>query len=229
MKNIFKNPKTYLLLIILTPVIIFAIFFFNYYSIYKNLIDPSENNSQQFNINTAVKNPFEDIDIIEEYNEKTLSTIEETIGNGEIIKEGDSSINNDKTIIENNDETYSPPNKTINTSYDYIVGTYKSKFEKLQSKQENNIYSLIEQGKAEYIKGGSKKTSALSLGSKYLSRINNMEKQSDKEFNMLIDNLKAELTRNSHNTDIVKEISDYYNYYKKTLRAQMLKKANKLL
>jgi len=102
-------------------------------------------------------------------------------------------------------------------TYDFI--------DKLQKKQESNLYSLMEKGKAEYLQSSENKTSVISLANKYLSLVNNMEKQSDKEFNTLINNLKTELKSNSYNTDIVKEISDYYSYYKKNLRSQLFKKA----
>jgi len=231
MKNFFKNPKTYLLLIIMAPMVALGVFFFNYYAIYKSAVDPFAGNTNLSNVNVIIKNPFENIDIIEDESQEVLPTMGD---------DNDSDL--DKAIIENDvvdskNQVSTPPKQTIdntqtnsnnkprNTSYNYIVGTYKNEFEKLQKKQENNLYSLMEKGKAEYVASGSKKISALNLATKYLNLVNSMEKQSDKEFNNLINNLKNELTKNSHSTDIVKEISDYYSYYKKSLKSQLFEKA----
>lgn len=91
------------------------------------------------------------------------------------------------------------------------------------------MFSLIEQGKSEYIEKGAKKTTALSLAAKYLKLSNSMEKQSDAEFNTLINAFKTELTNNSYETDIVNEVKNYYNNYKKSLRGQLLQKATQHL
>lgn len=215
MKNFLKSPKTYLLLlIILIPVLIFAIFFSNYYSIYKDLANPSTHNSDK---NVIVKNPFEGIDSIEKNNENIEK--DKNLTNGE-TNPPNKTIDNDEVGL---------PDKAEKPSYNYIVGTYKNKFEKLQQKQENKLNSLIEQGKAEYIKNGAKKSSIFSLAPKYLGLINSIEQQADKEFDILVNDLKTELIDNSYETDIIKEIKDYYNYYKKSLRARVIQKATKYL
>lgn len=213
MKNLFRNPKTYLFLIILVPAIVFAVFFSNYYSIYRDLINPSVHDSDR----EAVKNPFDDIDSAGGNNKGT-----ENNGN----PKGGETNPPDKTA---DDEQTDLPDATGKPSYGYIVGTYKDKFEKLQQRQEDNVNSLLEQAKMDYAKNGSKKSAIFGLAPKYLGLVNKMEKQADKEFNILANDLKTELKNNSYETDIVKEIRDYYNYYKKELRAQVVKKATKHL
>lgn len=227
MKNFLKSPKTYILLILLVPIMMLGVFFYNYYQIYKISTDFSSNGSNLSN--TKVKNPFEDIDIIEDEEEVVSQTIKgQIVGNVENIEliENSDITGQEKNLNTNNKVATSPSetNKTKNTSYNYILGTYKSRFEKLQKKQEDSLYSLLEQGKAEYIESGAKKTSIINLATKYLNLVNNMENQSDKEFNNLISNLENELKRHSYNTGVVKEIKDYYNYYKKNFKGQMVKK-----
>lgn len=51
-----------------------------------------------------------------------------------------------------------------------------------------------------------------------------MGKQSNREFDLIINDQKTELKRSSYKTDIVEELRDYYNYYKSNLKAQMFKK-----
>ena len=99
----------------------------------------------------------------------------------------------------------------------------------MQQNQERKVYSLIEQAKTDYINSGSKKSTLLSLAPKYLNMVNKMEQQADKEFNTLINDLNSELVKNSYQTDIVKEIRNYYNYCKKSLKAQAIKLATKYL
>lgn len=215
MKSSSKGFKTYLLLLIVfVPILIFAIFFSNYYSIYKDLTDPSAHSSDT---NIVVKNPFEGIDAIEE-NEDNMQE-DKNLTDGNPSSPGETANN---TEIDSPDQAEKP-------SYNYIVGIYKSKFEKLQQKQENKLNSLIEEAKAEYIKNGSKKSSLLSMTPKYLGLANNLERQANKEVDMLIDDLKIELINNSYETDIVKDIRDYYNYYKKNLKAEIIKEGTKHL
>ena len=198
--------------------LIFAIFFSNYYSIYKTLTNPPVHNPDT---DVIVKNPFEDIEAIEE--------------NGEYIQKGENltgrepsrkpSLPNKTTdSIETNF-----PNNTEKPSYNYIVGVYKSRFEKLQHEQENKFYSLMDEAIAEYIKNGSKKATFLGKAPKYMSLANSMERQVNGEVDMLIDNLKTELMNNSYETDITKEIKDYYNYYKKVFKAKIIKEGAKHL
>ncbi|HZK58218.1 MAG TPA: hypothetical protein VFD17_07890 [Clostridia bacterium] len=223
MKSSSKSFKAYLLLfIILIPILIFAIFFSNYYSIYKDLTNPSAHNPD---IDVVVKNPFEGIDAIEENGDEMKEnkdlpdggpdTSDETTDNAEI-----NSSDNTKT---------NPSDKTEKPSYNYIVGVYKGRFEKLQQKQQDALDSLMEEAKVEYKKNGSKKSSLFGMAPKYLGIVNNLEKQANKDVDILIDNLETELINNSYETDIVKEIKDYYNYYKKVLRAEIIKEGTKHL
>lgn len=215
MKNSSRSFKTYLLLfIVLVPVLIFAVFFSNYYSIYKNLADPSAHGSD---IDIVVKNPFEGIDAIDE-DESNMPE------NEDLANEGSGSPN--ETI---DNAEMDPPDKADKPSYNYIVGKYKSKFEKFQQKQEDKLSSLMEEAKLEYAENGSKKSSLLGMAPKYLGIVNSLEKQANKDVDELIDDLKTELINNSYETGITKEIKDYYNYYKKNLRAEIIKEGTKHL
>ena len=218
MKNSFGNFKKYLLLlIILIPTLIFAIFFSNYYSIYKTITNPPVHNP---NTDAIIKNPFEGIEAIEE-NEENREYIQKdeslTGRKPDFLNETTSNI--ESNFLEN----------TEKSSYNYIVGIYKSKFEKLQHEQENKLYSLMDEAIEEYIKNGSKRTALLGMAPKYINLANSMERQTNREVDMLIDNLKTELTNNSYETGIIKEIRDYYNYYKKIFKAEIIKEGAKHL
>lgn len=234
MKNFFKRPRTYLLLIIiLIPIIAFAVLFSNYYSIYKslNLTGSSAHTAHNSGtdattgnpVTNPVKNPFEDINTTEENKE----SMEE---NKNLIEEGATPfsgiIDDEETDFSEKTEKTEEPGKP---SYNYIVGKYKNKFEELQQAQENRLFSLVEEAKTEYIKGGSKRSSILIIGYKYLGRVNKLEQQSNKKFDNLIDDLKTELTDNSYKTDIIQELKDYYVYYKKSLKSEIIKSAKECL
>ena len=218
MKNSFGNFKKYLLLlIILIPTLIFAIFFSNYYSIYKTITNPPVHNP---NTDAIIKNPFEGIEAIEE-NEENREYMQK---DENLTDRKPDFLNETTSNIKSNflDNTEKP-------SYNYIVGIYKSKFEKLQHEQENKLYSLMDEAIKEYIKNGSKRTALLGMAPKYINLANNMERQTNREVDMLIDNLKTELTNNSYETGIIKEIRDYYNYYKKIFKAEIIKEGAKHL
>lgn len=217
MKKSSGNLKTYLLLfIILIPVLIFAVFFSNYYSIYKDLANPSAHNPEP---DVVVKNPFEGIEAIEE-NENHIPKYGDPI-------DGEPNPSNETT--DNTGTDFADKNETEKPSYNHIVGTYKSKFEKLQQKQEETLNSLMEEAKAEYMQNGSKKSSLLGMAPKYLGLVNSLERQANREVDILINDLETELINNSFKTDITKEIKDYYNYYKKVLRAEIVKEGTKHL
>ena len=226
MKSPFGIFKKYLLLLIVfIPMLIFAIFFSNYYSIYKTLTNPPVHNPDT---DAIVRNPFEDIEAIEEneeYKDSKDLTGKEPGSLNETTSNNKTTSNNETT---SNAETNFPDN-TEKPSYNYIVGIYKSKFEKLQHEQENKLYSLMDEAIAEYIKNGSKKSALLGMAPKYMSLANSMERQVNKEVDMLIDNLKTELMNNSYETGIIKEIKDYYDYYKKVFKAEIIKEGTKYL
>ena len=218
MKNSFGNFKKYLLLlIILIPTLIFAIFFSNYYPIYRTITNPPVHNP---NTDAIIKNPFEGIEAIEE-NEENREYMQK---DENLTDRKPDFLNETTSNIKSNflDNTEKP-------SYNYIVGIYKSKFEKLQHEQENKLYSLMDEAIEEYIKNGSKRTALLGMAPKYINLANNMERQTNREVDMLIDNLKTELTNNSYETGIIKEIRDYYNYYKKIFKAEIIKEGAKHL
>lgn len=215
MKSYTRNFKKYLLLlIVLIPVLIFAVFFSNYYPIYRDLTNLSEHNPD---IDTIVRNPFEDIEAIEENEENIQEDKNPTVGKTDSLNE-----------TGRNTET-NPPDNAEKLPYNYIVGIYKSRFEKLQQEQESKLYSLIDEAIGEYIKNGSKKSSLLSMAPKYMGLANSMERQANKEVDTLIDNLKTDLERNSYDTDIIEEIRDYYDYYKKVFRAEIIREGAKHL
>ena len=98
-----------------------------------------------------VRNPFEDIEAIEkneEYKNSKDLTGKEPGSLNETTSNNKTASNNETT---SNAETNFPDN-TEKPSYNYIVGIYKSKFEKLQHEQENKLYSLMDEAIAEYIK-----------------------------------------------------------------------------
>jgi len=172
------------------------------------------------NTDAIIKNPFEGIEAIEE-NEENREYIQK---DENLTGRKPDFLNETTSNIESNflDNTEKP-------SYNYIVGIYKSKFEKLQHEQENKLYSLMDEAIEEYIKNGSKRTALLGMAPKYINLANNMERQTNREVDMLIDNLKTELTNNSYETGIIKEIRDYYNYYKKIFKAEIIKEGAKHL
>lgn len=223
MKNSSRSFKTYLLLfIVFVPVLIFAVFFSNYYSIYKNLADPSAHGSD---IDVVVKNPFEGIDAIDEDESNMPGNEDSAKGEPGFPNE----IMDNAEIDSRNGTEMDSFNKTKKPSYNYIVGKYKSKFEKFQQKQEDTLSSLMEEAKLEYAENGSKKSSLLGMAPKYLGIVNSLEKQANKDIDILIDDLKTELINNSYETDITGEIRNYYNYYKKNLRAEIIKEGSKHL
>ena len=229
MKGFLKNPRNGLLsLIVLVPALIFAIFFSNYYSIYKDLKNPPVYDSD---MDVVVKNPFDGIEAIEENEEymQKEGVQENENPTDEIHNSPDKTT--DAVEIDSPDKTnkIGEIGKTGKPSYNYIVGIYKSRFEKFQQRQENEVYSLMEKARTEYTKNGSKKSSLLGMAPKYLSLVNSLERQANKEIDMLINDLKSELINNSYETDITKEIRDYYNYYKKNLRAQIIKEGTEYL
>ena len=225
MKNLFKNPKTYLVLfIIFIPVLVLAVLFSNYYPIYKSLTSPLVFDlDTDITIEKTVGNPFETINIIEEIDEDT--------GKDEALAEDndltDEEASSTDEIID--DTETEPHNNAEKPSYNYIVRKYKNEFENLQQKQENELNSLVEQCKTEYVEGGSKKTSIFILGYKYLDLLKDLERRSNKEFDNLMNELKTELAENSYETDIVKEVRTHYNHYKKNLRAQIIKEGTAYL
>lgn len=232
-----ENFKKYLLLLImLIPVLIFAIFFSNYYSIYRDLTNPSVHNPAP---DIIVRNPFEDIEAIEENEENMQEDKNLTIGRPGFPNEPGGSVEtnspNDtppvKSMVPSNPNNVKTnfPNNTEKSSYNYIMGIYKSRFEKLQREQEGKLYSLVDEAIAEYIKNGSKRSLLLSMAPKYMNLANSMERQANKEVDMLIGNLKIDLINNSYETDITEEIRDYYNYYKKVFKAQIIKEGTKYL
>ena len=235
MKKFFKNSKVYIFLVILIPVVIAGIFLFDYYRIYKDIKNPLGDSAISSKQVKTVKNPFEGIgEYVENYDSGIpkdegidVDISKDGKGNGEIEKNNGIVDMKDDINTSNipSGSTSSPKNK----SYSSIVSYYKIEFEKLQQKQEINLYSLMEEGKAEYLVAKEKKSSITNLASKYLKTVNSMEKQADKEFDSLLSSLKADLNANSHSTDIVKEIRDYYNYCKKTLRVQLIEKATQYL
>lgn len=66
-KQLFKNPKTYFILITVGAVITVGIFFFSQFWIFQNLNDPFDTsigtsaNEKGLESNTPIKNPLEDI------------------------------------------------------------------------------------------------------------------------------------------------------------------------
>lgn len=225
MKNLFKNPKIYLILfIIFIPVLVLAVLFSNYYPIYKSLTSPLVFDfDTDIAIEKTVENPFETINIIEEIDEDTEK--------GE-VSAGDNDLTDGETAStdEITDDTETDPNdNTEKPSYNYIVRKYKNEFENLQQKQEDELNSLVEQCKTEYVEGGSKKTSIFILGYKYLDLLKDLECRSNKEFDNLMNELKTELAENSYETDIVKEVRAHYDHYKKNLRAQIIKEGTAYL
>ena len=234
MKKFFKNSKIYIFLAILIPVVIAGIFLFDYYRIYKDIKNPLGDSAISSKQVKTAKNPFEGIG---EYVENYDNGIKDEGIDVDISKDGKENVETEKnsavvdTKINTTHTSNIPSSNTSlkNKSYSSIVAYYKIEFEKLQEKQESSLYSLMEEGKTEYLVAKEKKSSITNLASKYLKTVNSMEKQADKEFDSLLSNLKADLNTNSHSTDIVKEIRDYYNYCKKILRVQLIKKATQYL
>ncbi|MCK9267719.1 MAG: hypothetical protein M0P14_03275 [Alkaliphilus sp.] len=225
MKILFKNSKIYLVLfIIFISVLIPAVLFSNYYPIYKSLTGPLVFDlDTDITIEKTVKNPFETINIIEEIDEDTEKDKGLTEDNDLADEETDST----DGIID--DIEAGPYDNTKKPSYNYIVKKYKNEFENLRQKQEDELNSLVEQCKREYVEGGSKKTSIFILGYKYLDLLKSLERRSNKEFDNLMNELKTELSENSYETDIVKEVRAHYNYYKKNLRAQIIREGTEYL
>lgn len=219
MKNSSRNFKAYILLfIVFVPMLIFAVFFSNYYSIYRDLTNPSSHSSD---VDIVVRNPFEGIDAIEENGDDMQENKGPTVGESD---------HTDEIPNETVDDTgINFPGKAEKPSYNHIVGRYKSKFEKLQQKQEDKLAVLMEEAKAEYKENGSKRSSLLGMAPKYLGIVNNLEKQANKDVDILINDLKTELINNSYETNITGEIRNYYNYYKKNLRAEIIKEGSKHL
>ena len=156
--------------------LVLAVLFSNYYPIYKSLTSPLVFDfDTDIAIEKTVENPFETINIIEEIDEDTEK--------GE-VSAGDNDLTDGETAStdEITDDTETDPNdNTEKPSYNYIVRKYKNEFENLQQKQEDELNSLVEQCKTEYVEGGSKKTSIFILGYKYLDLLKDLECRSDRK------------------------------------------------
>lgn len=106
-----------------------------------------------------------------------------------------------------------------------ISAKYNYKFNDFKLKLENEISKLIETGITEYNSGNFSETR---LADKYLSEGAKLEQKFDKEFNLLVNELRKELEENYYDTSIIKDFKDYYEIFKAEKKGAVVAKGMEL-
>lgn len=102
-----------------------------------------------------------------------------------------------------------------------IKTVYLKDFSVLESSFKDNINLLIEGALSDYKIG---EASKMDIAKKYLKQGEILEKDSDKKFYLLLDQMKKELKSNQLPLDITVDIETYYQSYKKVEKNKLVEK-----
>lgn len=102
-----------------------------------------------------------------------------------------------------------------------IKTVYLKDFSVLESSFKDNINLLIEGALSDYKIG---EASKIDIAKKYLKQGEILEKDSDKKFYFLLDQMKKELKSNQLPLDITVDIETYYQSYKKVEKNKLVEK-----
>lgn len=112
-----------------------------------------------------------------------------------------------------------PNNKKI--TIEDIKTVYLKDFSVLESSFKDNIDLLIEGALSDYKIG---EASKMDIAKKYLKQGEILEKDSDKKFYLLLDQMKKALKSNQLPLDITVDIETYYQSYKKVEKNKLVEK-----
>ncbi|NLJ98230.1 MAG: hypothetical protein GX320_03045 [Tissierellia bacterium] len=103
-----------------------------------------------------------------------------------------------------------------------IAAKFNDNFELMKSDYEAKLDSLIRVGYEEYKSG---EVSTPKLANKLLKEGSRLEKECDNDFNAMIKEMEKELKANNHDTEVIKDLNEYYDSYKKAEKNQLMRKA----
>lgn len=130
--------------------------------------------------------------------------------------------NNNSTDSKNDSENSKDNINTNNKdSYIEVISDYNNQFELMEKDYEAKLDSLILIGYKEYQSG---EISNTKLANKYINEGTRLEKESDKNFNNLLNEMKKELKSQGHNTDITEDLKVYYKTYKNSTKSKYMRK-----
>lgn len=130
--------------------------------------------------------------------------------------------NNNSTASKNDSENSKDNINTNNKdSYIEVISDYNNQFELMEKDYEAKLDSLILIGYKEYQSG---EISNTKLANKYINEGTRLEKESDKNFNNLLNEMKKELKSQGHNTDITEDLKVYYKTYKNSTKSKYMRK-----
>lgn len=113
-------------------------------------------------------------------------------------------------------------------SLEEIKETYKSKFEELQSKTNNQLDTLVEHALNDfkaYINGDQSDESLKTLYQSYAAQGQKIEQQTEEDFQDIYMNLINALAQNGYPEDEAKEFKQLYEEQKEERKSQILKQA----
>lgn len=116
-------------------------------------------------------------------------------------------------------EEATTPNGLEKPTLEAIKGDYYTLFNELEAQETSKIDQLIVQAKADYV---SKKTPLSDLIVKYQDAANFMERNADKTFNTIYQQLQYDLERNGYSKDEAEEFKQTYNAKKAARTSRIL-------
>lgn len=140
-----------------------------------------------------------------------------------VAKPNDSTNKNISSISNKNEKTSDEKREKSVKEYSAIIKKYNTALVELQADFQVDLDTMVKEGIADYNSG----MSYSQMFSKYLDYGANLEKNSDKKFNLVLKNIQKELRDNGHNTSIIGEIQDYYNSTKKAIKNDIINRGMK--
>lgn len=147
----------------------------------------------------------------------------------QLSNRSDKKTEKDEARTTNHNTSIKKESNVSSSNYKKLVDDYNKRFIELKELQQQRLEQLILEGIEDYNNNKGNVITLLRLSNRYLAKANELEKQSDSEFDDLLSEFKDDLEANSFDTDIIRQLEQYYDEYKKQLRSNLLQKAKQHL
>lgn len=107
------------------------------------------------------------------------------------------------------------------SNYIEIISNYNSQFHLMRKDYEAKLDSLLKVGYMEYI---SENISRFKLTKRYINEGSRLEKESDSNFNNLLNEMNEVLQSNNYDTEIIQDLKKYYSEYKSNSQLKFVEK-----
>ncbi|MGM0397328.1 MAG: hypothetical protein ACQEP4_09795 [Bacillota bacterium] len=107
-----------------------------------------------------------------------------------------------------------------------ISSKYMDEFTEMEVRFKNDLESIVASAISDY---NGKEHDKLNLADIYLQKGESLEVESDKKFYRLLSELEKDLMDNSHSTEMVKEVEEYYKQFKRYEKNRILDRGMALL